>query len=162
MPPEEEKVRPSQDEVALLRQWIEAGAPDFQPAVICPPLPVSHRGRATVRTDLETFGERDRRFIRYFHPDAPAQTPASPPTNSRATATACPSWSIALSWGPRVVVPKAVDPAGTLFRIDLRDYQWNEKVWDSILAVNPYGRRSPDAAAKEAAGWTGSALLCPG
>src|SRR5208282_2707299 len=43
-----------------------------------------------------------------------------------------------LSWGPRVVVPRAVDRSATLFRIDLRDYQWNEKTWDAVLAANPY------------------------
>ncbi len=38
-----------------------------------------------------------------------------------------------------MVVPAAVDPAATVFRIDLRDYQWNEAVWDAIVAANPYG-----------------------
>src|SRR6266702_1445388 len=32
MPPEEEKVRPSKDDVAAIKQWIEAGAPDVQTA----------------------------------------------------------------------------------------------------------------------------------
>ena len=44
-----------------------------------------------------------------------------------------------LSWGKRVVAPKAVDQAGTIMRIDLRDYEWNEKTWDAIVARSPYG-----------------------
>jgi hypothetical protein len=44
-----------------------------------------------------------------------------------------------LSWGNCVVVPKPIDPAKTIFRIDLRDFQWNEKVWAAIVSANPYG-----------------------
>jgi len=33
MPPEGEAKRPGKDEVALLRRWVEAGAPDFNPAL---------------------------------------------------------------------------------------------------------------------------------
>ena len=44
-----------------------------------------------------------------------------------------------LSWGKEIVVPQAVDAEQTILRIDLRDYQWNEKTWDAILARNPYG-----------------------
>ena len=52
---------------------------------------------------------------------------------------------VTVSEADRVAPPKdaemvtVVDAAGTILRIDLRDYQWNEKVWDAILALNPYG-----------------------
>jgi hypothetical protein len=36
-------------------------------------------------------------------------------------------------------VPLAIDPAKTVFRIDLRDYKWNENVWLQILGRYPYG-----------------------
>src|SRR5262249_42081037 len=63
-----------------------------------------------------------------------------------------------LSWGPRVVVPRAVDPGRTLFRIDLRDYQWDEKTWEAVLALNPYGVVPASEAARDASAWTGSPL----
>ncbi len=44
-----------------------------------------------------------------------------------------------LSWGRHIVVPKPVDPAETVLRIDLRDFRWDEKVWQAILAEYPYG-----------------------
>jgi hypothetical protein len=44
-----------------------------------------------------------------------------------------------LSWGRQIVVPHPVDPTKTIFRIDFRDFKWSEKVWDSIVAANPYG-----------------------
>src|SRR5262249_24908967 len=44
-----------------------------------------------------------------------------------------------LSWAPEIKVPVPVDPAKTLFRIDLRDYQWNRDTWKDILGQYPYG-----------------------
>ena len=43
-----------------------------------------------------------------------------------------------LSWHPRITRPHAVDPAQTVFRIDLRDYQWNARQWDRLAAAYPY------------------------
>jgi hypothetical protein len=40
-----------------------------------------------------------------------------------------------LSWGKRIVAPHTVDAERTILRIDLRDYQWNEKTWDAILVA---------------------------
>src|SRR5262249_18441829 len=52
-----------------------------------------------------------------------------------------------LSWHPTVTVPVAVDPARTVFRIDLRWFKWNEKVGDLILAAYPYRAVYPTGAA---------------
>jgi len=66
MPPEDEKPRPTQAEVAVIRQWIEAGAPDFNPT----PAPRAEISAAAmvnaIRGDLETTNERDRKYFRYF------------------------------------------------------------------------------------------------
>lgn len=48
-----------------------------------------------------------------------------------------------LSNQPILKLPHAVDPERTIYRIDLRDYGWDEKgpqgdVWDLLVALNPY------------------------
>src|SRR5262249_34394424 len=44
-----------------------------------------------------------------------------------------------LSWGKRVARPSAIEPTKTIFRIDLRDYRWTDKVWNRITSAYPYG-----------------------
>jgi tetratricopeptide (TPR) repeat protein/mono/diheme cytochrome c family protein len=138
MPPDDEKVRPSKDEIASVRQWIEAGAPAFGTVagerVTVTPAQIVER----IRNDLRLRPERDRRFTRYFT--------LTHLHNAGLSADELQSYRHglsklvnSLSWGPRVVVPQAVDPERTIFRIDLRDYQWSASVWDAVLAANPYG-----------------------
>lgn len=43
-----------------------------------------------------------------------------------------------LSWGRRVVPLVPVDRAKTVFRIDLRDLQWSNTVWNTLVAAHPY------------------------
>ena len=63
MPPAEEKVRPRPDDIALLKKWIEAGAPEIEvvakQSFLSPEYVLQ-----TMRNDLERLPERDRRFIR--------------------------------------------------------------------------------------------------
>ena len=137
MPPAEEKVRPSADELALVKKWIEAGAPAAD--AVAPRAFVSSADTLkTMRDDLDRATPRDRPFLRYFT--------LTHLHNAGLSAEEMQSYRHglsklvnSLSWGKRIVVPQAVDPARTVLRIDLRDYQWNEKIWDAILARNPYG-----------------------
>ena len=137
MPPEEEKVRPTADEIAIVREWIEAGAPDTgsltPPAKGLSPAEIV----AVLRNDLETVPVRDRRYVRYFTLAHLANAGLSG-DEMQSYRHGLSKLVNSLSWGPRVVVPRAVDRGATLFRIDLRDYQWNEKTWDAVLAANPY------------------------
>src|SRR4029077_17379333 len=91
--------------------------------------------------------ERDRRFTRYFLLTHLSNAGLSE-DELQSYRHGLSKLVNSLSWGRRVVVPRPIDEGRTVFRIDLRDYQWNEKVWDSILAVNPYGVAPPTAAAK--------------
>ena len=45
-----------------------------------------------------------------------------------------------LSWGREVIKPQPIDPAETIFYIDLRDYEWEIGVnrWTLIEQVYPY------------------------
>jgi tRNA A-37 threonylcarbamoyl transferase component Bud32 len=137
MPPEGEQPRPSEAAVAVLEEWIAAGAPDFNP----PPPGRTFLAEAdvlrSIRRDLEKAGRTDRAFFRYFTITHLA--------NAGLPEDALQSYRFGLaklvnnlSWRPRVVVPEPIDPQRTVFRIDLRDLQWDERVWERIVKAYPY------------------------
>ena len=155
MPPAGEKARPSPADLATLRAWVAAGAPP----VAAPP---KARARITpadlyriLRKDLAVVGPRDRRFTRYLTLTHLRNAGLSE-DELQSYRHALAKLVNALSWGGRVVVPRAVDPDRTVFRIDLRDYQWDERTWEAVLAENPYGVAHACADAKACWGATGS------
>ncbi|HEY5311821.1 MAG TPA: c-type cytochrome domain-containing protein, partial [Pirellulales bacterium] len=146
MPPPGEKIRPGKADVALLRAWIEAGAAGTGPASARRDFLTPADMLRYVRADLEKLPERNRRFTRYFTLTHLYNAGLSE-DELQSYRHALSKLVNSLSWGSRIVVPQSVDPEKTIFRIDLRDYQWHEKIWEAVLAVNPYGvsRDSDDA-----------------
>src|SRR5262245_45282881 len=67
MPPEDEKPRPTPEEIAALKAWIDAGAPDFTAAVAVQRgfLPETN-DLAVVRDHLRSLSVEDQTFQRYF------------------------------------------------------------------------------------------------
>lgn len=155
MPPEGENPRPAESEIALIRRWIDAGAVDANSAPAAASFISPDQVSAAIRADLEALPERDRRFTRYFTMThlANAGLAADELQSYRHGLSKLVN---SLSRGRHIVVPKAVDPARTVFRVDLRDYQWNERIWESVLAHNPYGV----VAASDAARWSAEATGC--
>jgi tetratricopeptide (TPR) repeat protein len=146
MPPAEEKQRPTAAEIALVKQWIAAGALPMEatPAV-------KHVTQAemvdAIRADLDRANPRDRPFLRYFTLTHLANAGLSG-DELASFRHGLAKLVNSLSWGKRIVVPERVDEAGTILRVDLRDYQWNERTWERIVARNPYGVRYDHAAAE--------------
>jgi hypothetical protein len=148
MPPEGESPRPSADDVAILKKWIEAGAPGVQQNSAGSRRPLAAADvQNLVLADLEKFDRRARRFQRYFtlahlhnagHGDDELQTyrnALSKLVNS-------------LSWHPTIRVPEPIDPAKTVLRIDLRWYMWDAGTWNRILGDYPYGVLDDTATAR--------------
>jgi WD40 repeat protein len=156
MPPAWAKGRVGEADLVALKQWIEAGAPDWQAAA---PRSFVSDG-AVLRLaldDVQSLPERQHRFMRYvtFAHLANAGVPdAELRDHGRALAKLVNS----LSWHSRVTAPEPIDAARTLFRIDLRDYKWGARSWDKLVAVYPYrpAGETPDGRALAAA--TGSEL----
>ncbi|OAI51804.1 hypothetical protein AYO44_04870 [Planctomycetaceae bacterium SCGC AG-212-F19] len=161
MPPRKEKMRPSKEEIALVQQWIDAGAADWRPAAG----PRSFVAEAdlirAMRADLEALPAQQRRFHRYFTLANLAN--AGRPDEELAVARLALAKLVnSLSWHARLTAPVAIPLAPVaggntpvahapgspvLLRIDMRDYKWNTRQWDRLAAAYPYrtGNNSPDA-----------------
>jgi mono/diheme cytochrome c family protein len=144
MPPADEKQRPSKEDRDLLRQWIEAGAPDFNPTIAKRAFLSPNDVLRAIHADLEKANERDRRFLRYFTLTHLSNAGFSD-DELLSYRHGLSKLLNSLSWGRKVVAPRPIDATATVLCIDLRDYKWDEKTWDLIQAANPYNP-SPDSA----------------
>ena len=137
MPPRKFKDRLTIQEVALLRRWIERGGPTAE--AVTPATFVSEGAvLRLIGADLARVEPRHRRFIRYFSLVSLANAGASE-RRLKVTRQAIAKLLNSLSWHPRITVPHPIDPAGTLLRVDLRDYQWTASLWNRLQDVYPYG-----------------------
>jgi hypothetical protein len=137
MPPAGEEPRPSAADIALIKQWIDAGAPSTRPAL---PRTIVRESEVfdLILADLEKQEKRARRFARYFSLAVLANGGAG--EDELATYRhALGKLLNSLSWHPRIALPKPVDRAGLVLRIDLRDYLWDANLWNRLLADYPYG-----------------------
>lgn len=128
--------RLSDDEKASLRDWIKAGAHDWVPARALPTLSPTALYQ-TVREDLQRMDARQRRYQRYVSLAhlAPLPNASNLVENHRLALTKLVN---ALSWSPRLVPPTPVDASKLLYRLDVRDYRWNPRVWDRLASLSPY------------------------
>jgi mono/diheme cytochrome c family protein len=159
MPPEDEKPRPSPEDVAVLTRWIEAGAPSATPPAAARKPIAPAEIYELMSADLKKANERDRRFLRYFS--------LCHLYNAGWAEDELDSYRVALSklvnslsWGRKIVRPTPIDKDRTVFRVDLRDYKWSERVWELIAGSYPYGLQFTTSAARYCVECTGTALPC--
>lgn len=138
MPPRDHAPRPSKEEIALVQKWIQEGAPDFARAV-------SQRQHISM-SDVVTFIEHDLRktvkeehrpFTRYFLLTN-LYNAGVPDEELEIYRNGLSKLVNSLSWKPKISAPRAIDPAKTVFRIDLRHYGWTAQTWQRILAGTAY------------------------
>jgi len=161
MPPRKEKARPSKEEIALVQQWIDAGAPDWRPASGPRSFVAEADLLRAMRADLEALPAQQRRFHRYFTL-ANLANAGRPDEELAGTRLALAKLVNSLSWHARLTAPVVIPiapvanapgapgiapGAPVLLRIDMRDYKWNSRQWDRVAAAYPYrtGSNSPDA-----------------
>jgi mono/diheme cytochrome c family protein len=136
MPPVGEDPRPAAADIALVKAWIDAGSP--APANEKPREFITNDQVVKyVAADIEKAAERSRRFLRYFtltHLHNAGVSEDELQTYRNALTKLINS----LSWNTDLLVPEALDPARTIFRIDMRDLHWNVAMWEQVEAANPY------------------------
>jgi serine/threonine-protein kinase len=150
MPPQSvpEAERPTDAAKAVVKAWIEAGAPAFParaPARAFLPLAGV---LAEVRDDLHRADREARSYLRYFTLHHLYNNPKVLDEDLPVYRAALSKALNSLSWKPRVVLPRAIDKAQTLFAIDVRDLGWDrDDLWQEVLKAYPYGlkfRNHPD------------------
>ncbi len=146
MPPAGEKPRPTEAEVETLKEWIRTGAAPVSPGAARTAVSAADV-QSLILSDLEKIDRRARRFHRYFtltHLSNAGLGDDELQTYRNALSKLVNS----LSWHPTVRAPEPIDPARTIFRIDLRWYMWDATVWNRVLQDYPYGVLDDSATAK--------------
>jgi hypothetical protein len=135
-----------QQEKEALRNWIVNGAPNWED-----PQPQTKRSFLTepailalIRNDLLQTRERNRPFLRYFSL-AHLFNAAVPDKELDVYRAALSKLVNSLSWLREVTPPVSIDPARTILRVDLRDYNWTAATWNALLVSYPYGVRGLDS-----------------
>jgi mono/diheme cytochrome c family protein len=160
MPPPDKAPRPGKDEVALLKRWIEAGAPGVAAAARTHVFVPETQVQRLILADLQTVNPRHRRFVRYFTLTHLANAGLSD-RDLQTARQAVGKLLNSLSWHPRVTRPTPIDAEQTVFRIDLRHYKWNAALWERLVSAYPYRllAGTPEARALAAATGTDLAAL---
>ncbi|HEY1192204.1 MAG TPA: c-type cytochrome domain-containing protein [Gemmata sp.] len=149
MPPAEEKERPTADEIAVLKRWVEAGAQDWA-AAPKPRRGISLEEVARLAHD-DDMGrpQRLKESYRYFtiaHLYNAGYSDDELQTVRLALARILNS----TSRGTRIVLPVAIDPEKTVLRIDLTDYGWESVHWNTTTFTDPFALRQRHAKPNEA------------
>jgi WD40 repeat protein len=147
MPPEGEKPRPAPADLALVKAWIEAGAPALPVAKTREFIPNESIVK-WILADVQTAPERSRRFQRYFTLTHLYNAGVSD-DELQTYRNAFNKLINSLSWNTELILPQAIDPAKTVFRVDIRQLNWTSDQWLKIETANPYfvPLSSPEAAA---------------
>jgi mono/diheme cytochrome c family protein len=139
MPPKS-RPQPSDEEKLALRGWVAAGAPFPQKAERV--LLGDRYVLAAIVHDLNRLPAPDRRWQRYFTLVHLYNNPGVSDAELHLHAAALSKAINSLSWARDIVVPRAVDPAETVYAVDLRRIGWQlDDRWDEVLADYPYGLR---------------------
>jgi mono/diheme cytochrome c family protein len=132
-------------EKEALRNWIVSGAPGWdEPAEPKRKFLTEPEILALIRNDLLQSRERNRPFLRYFSLSN-LYNAGLPSTELDISRAALSKLVNSLSWHREVTPLVPIDPAKTIFRVDLRDYNWTAATWNLLFAVYPYGVRGSES-----------------
>ena len=126
-------------QIETVKNWILSGAHDWAT------LPITDRHFITpsevlntIETHLTSLSSFDRAFARYFtmtHLYNAGETADTLEAYRNGLSKLVNS----LSWGSTVINPQPIDPEGTIFYIDLRNYEWDiNDGWGQIEDAYPY------------------------
>ena len=167
MPPEPEpgetaKAAPlSGPELAIVAAWLRAGAPvPVDPKAVA--RVVHHitdvQVQTFIRDDLDRLSERQRRNTRYYTLTHFYNNLSEKDEVIEVYRQGVKKMLNSLTWMPDPVIPQAIDPERTIYRINLLDLDWEPALWDELAATYPYGVDYANDLAADLVNRTGSKL----
>ena len=125
--------------ILTIGNWIKASAADWETPQRESSFITPEDMLGRIERHVNSLSAFDRRFARYFtmtHLYNAGETTEALHAYRRALSKLVNS----LSWGREVIPPQPIDPAETIFYIDLRDYEWEigSNRWTQIEAKYPY------------------------
>ena len=139
MPPTEVMNRPDNVAITAVEQWIKCGAHDWNaPAAGNPTFVDIDKRLRWVLDDLRAIPNPvDRQRMRYI--DVSTLSNGGTSADELVIYREAVSMLLnSLSRGRSVIAPVAIDASKLLYRIDLRDYLWDETTWQQLEEIYPY------------------------
>lgn len=128
------------EEIATLKEWIEAGAPEWKGAFEREFIDEASSLDAIANHLFNAGDSSSRKFIRYFSITHLYNNPSVSERDLRLYRAALSKSLNSMSRGSVIEVPEAVDDAETIFSIDLRKLGWQDLLlWEEVVARYPYG-----------------------
>jgi mono/diheme cytochrome c family protein len=139
MPPAEVMVRPDNQAITAVEVWIKCGAHDWNAPAAAPATFVDIDKRLRwMLDDLRAIPNPvDRQRMRYIDVSTLSNGGASA-EDLTVYREAVSMLMNSLSRGRSVIAPVAIDASKLLYRIDLRDYLWDETTWEQLEEIYPY------------------------
>ncbi len=139
MPPVDVMKRPSAGDIAAVKEWITCGAQDWNaPAATAFNFVTIDQRLRWMLDDLRAIANPvDRERMRYIDLSQLANSGVSE-EQVQVYREAVSFLLNSLSRGRTVIAPKAIDKDKLLYRIDLRDYLWDEDTWTQLEDLYPY------------------------
>jgi len=125
MPPSGAKV--SAEDAKTLEEWVKEGAPESSDKEKPRAYISFEETLSAIRDHMRAADEEDQPYLRYFLLTSAHNDPRVKDSDLRMYRAALSKAINSLTWKRNIVLPKAVDDAGTIFAIDLRDLDWDRK-----------------------------------
>lgn len=153
MPPRKHPEQPSAADRETLEKWVKAGAPAFEVTTAAARKPVTLTDVLTAVRDHLAKARDNRDSLRFFTLHHLHNNPELSDDDLNLVRAALSKSLNSLHDRPRVVLPRAVDAAQTVFFVDVADLGWDrDKRWNAVLEAYPYGlrfRNHPDRALRD-------------
>ncbi|MFT5430674.1 MAG: hypothetical protein ACI9OJ_001350 [Myxococcota bacterium] len=133
----------------LVADWISVGAPAWPEKEITRDFLTEAELVSAVEGDLRARGERDRQYTRYFS-IAHLYNAGASDEQLESMRTGLSKLVNSLSWQRVIKPPIPIGAERVLLRVDLRDYDWVDDSWTTVLARYPYAVLFTDASAVKA------------
>ncbi len=129
----------NEEEREVLNKWVDAGSPETKERDFI----TNEEVLDSIYDDLRGASEAEQRFYRYFTltnlynqaDENGAPMIADLDTHRAAVGKLMNS----LSMNGRITFPFAIDEEKTIYRVDLRDYNWDKEDWEKVVHFYPYG-----------------------